>query len=136
MEKAIPIKTQIGFFENYRDGIILKRIDWKNCNITFHCNIVSNSIVDNVDNGEDYDSELTFVGVISLFHAEYDTYESIKNGFPMSNLNESIFEEIENSDYIKRLPIRADQGEVKHYCLSTYDDVFNIIAKSYICKLL
>ena len=50
---------------------------------------------------ENYDFKIQFNNVISLFHAEYDTYEVINKGFPKSEANESAFEIIENSNYAK-----------------------------------
>jgi hypothetical protein len=138
-EKAIPIKTPIGTFENYRDGIILKNIEWKHPQVIFYCNISNHAIKINGDNKvlKEYNFKIIFEGVISLFHAEYDTYEAIYRGFPKSGANESIFEIIENSNYIKNLPIRNEyKNKVNHYCLTTYDDVFDIIAKSYAIEVL
>ena len=71
-----------------------------------------------------------------MFQAEYDTYEAIIKGFPKPNDNISNFEIIENSYYIKTLPIRNYVKNVNHFCLSTCDDIFNIIAKEYIFELL
>ena len=47
MEKSIPIKTPIGIFENYRDSIILKNIEWKDRQIIFYCNISKHGIIPN-----------------------------------------------------------------------------------------
>ncbi|MDR1347708.1 MAG: hypothetical protein LBJ63_04655 [Prevotellaceae bacterium] len=142
MEKSLPIKTPIGVFENYRDGIILKSIEWKHPQMIFYCNISSHAIKNdkNIKLNKEYNFKIIFEDVISLFYAEYDTYEAIypgrkglkKYGYAKSKVSESIFEMIENSNYIKVLPVRNEYaGKVNHYCLTTYDDVFNIIAKSY-----
>ncbi|EMO42366.1 hypothetical protein [Leptospira noguchii] len=136
MEKAIAIKTPIGIFKNFRDGIILNRIEWKGSKIMFSCNITDNSIIGEIDRGQEYNFYIVFNEVISLFHSELDTYCAIENEFIKAEDSASIFEEIENSNYIKKLPIRLDWGEIRHYCLSTYDDIFNIIAKSYTFLLL
>jgi hypothetical protein len=147
MEKSLPIKTTIGIFENYRDGIILKNIEWKRPQMIFYCNISSRAIKndENIKSEKEYNFKIIFEDVISLFHAEYDTYEAIypgrkglkKYGFTKSRVNKSIFDMIENSNYIKILPMRNEYiGKVKHYCLITYDDVFNIIAKSYTIEFL
>ncbi|EMF43373.1 hypothetical protein MKU65_02945 [Leptospira interrogans] len=136
MEKAVPIKTPIGYFKNHRDGIILTNIQWSNSKIIFSCNITDNAILDATTKEKEYEFKLIFDGVISLFHAELDTYYQIEKDFQKPKATKSIFEEINNSDYIAKLPIRSDWGEVKHYCLSTYDDIFNILAKSYTFELL
>jgi hypothetical protein len=138
MEKSVPVKTAAGIFKNYRDGIILKHIEWKHRQMVFYCTI-SGHAIKNDENDREYNFKIIFEDVISLFHAEYDTYEAIcpgrkglkKYGYAKSKVNGSIFEMIENSNYIKVLPVRNEYvGKVKHYCLTAYDDVFNVIAKS------
>jgi hypothetical protein len=138
MEKAVPVKTFFGVFGNYRDIIILKNIEWKQNKVIFYCNISKHGITGNGNkkSPEDYNCRIIFDDVISLFHAEYDTYEAIKRGFPKSEISKSIFEIIENSNYVKNLPVRNEyKNKVTHYCLTTYDDVFNIIAKSYMIEI-
>jgi hypothetical protein len=134
-EKAIAINTPLGYFENYRNSIIIDKIEWNVPHITFFCNIGGNHI-SNKNDKEYVKFKITFKCVISLFQAEYDTYIAIIKGFPKSNENISNFEIIENSHYIKNLPIRNDVKNVNHYCLGTYDDIFNIIAKEYSFELL
>jgi hypothetical protein len=133
-EKATAINTPLGYFENYRDSIIIEKIEWNVPDITFFCNI-NGEHVSNKNDKEYIKFKIIFKYVISLFQAEYDTYEAIIKGFPKSNENISNFEIIENSHYIKNLPIRKDVKNVNHYCLSTYDDIFNIIATEYIFEL-
>ena len=134
-EKAVAVNTPLGYFENYRDSIIIEKIEWNVPNITFFCNINDKHISNKYDK-EYIKFKIIFKSVISLFQAEYDTYEAIDKWFPKSTKNVSNFEIIENSKYIKDLPIRTDVKNVKHYCLSTYDDVFNIIAEEYIFESL
>jgi hypothetical protein len=138
MEKSIPIKTVMGTFENYRDGIILKNIEWIPPQMIFYCNVSSHAIKNNENPDKKYyDFKIIFKNVISLFHAEYDTYEAIDKGFPKSIVNESVFEIIENSNYIKKLPVRSEYiDKINHYSLSTYDDVFDILATSYTIEML
>jgi hypothetical protein len=51
--------------------------------------------------------------------------------------NVSVFEIIENSNYIKNLSVRNDfKNKIQHYYLSTYDDVFNILAEKYVFELI
>jgi hypothetical protein len=138
MEKAVAIKTPVGNFNNYRDNIILKNIEWNCSKTTFYLNISKNGIENNrMDILDEYNFKITFYGIISLFHVEYDTYEGIINNNIKPNDNVSAFEIIEGSNYIKNLPIRNDRKDkIKHYYLSTYDDVFNILAEGYIFELL
>jgi hypothetical protein len=134
MEKAIPVKTPLGIFENYRDSIILKNIEWRHPQIIFYCVISGHGIINNENPKmlENYNFRIIFENVISLFHAEYGTYEAIDKGFTKSEVHRSVFEIIEDSNYVKNLPARNEyKNSVKHYCLTTYDDVFDIIAKSY-----
>lgn len=63
---------------------------------------------------KEYEFKLIFDGVISLFHAKLDTYYQIEKDFQKPKVTKSIFEEINNSDYIVKLPIRSDWGEVRH----------------------
>ncbi|MDR1340087.1 MAG: hypothetical protein LBK58_08565 [Prevotellaceae bacterium] len=147
IEKSVPVKTAVGIFENYRDGIILENIEWQHRQMVFYCTISSHAIKndENIKLDREYNFKIIFEDVISLFHAEYDTYEAIcpgrkglkKYGYAKPKVNGSIFEMIENSNYIKALPAREEYvGKVRHYCLTTYDDVFNIIAKSYTVEFL
>ena len=49
------------------------------------------------------------------------------------HLDGSSFDLIEDSTWLKSLPVREDfdKGIYRHYRLFTYDDVYNIIAVSY-----
>jgi hypothetical protein len=138
MEKAVVIQTPIGRFNGNRDGIIIKNIEWKPPQAVFCCNISKSGLLDgNEDSADCYDFKIRFRQVVSLFHAEYDTYEAIAKGFPKAGDSAGAFERIENSRYIKELPIRSEYAnKVKHYCLSTYDDVFDILAEDFTIELL
>ncbi|WP_419832589.1 hypothetical protein [Endozoicomonas atrinae] len=68
---------------------------------------------------------LTFEWVLSVKITELDTWESLRNWY-----NESSFDEVANSSWL------AEHGgkvtpEYKHYILLTYDDVVEVICKSY-----
>ena len=78
--------------------------------------------------GEDY--TLTFRQVLAYFTCELDTYENLAE---TGHLNRSSFDLIEDSTWLKSLPVREDfnKGIYQHYRLFTYDDVYNIIAVSY-----
>ncbi len=59
---------------------------------------------------------------------EIDTYESLENDDYCSS-----FDEIIDSDYLNKLPLRKDfdKSIYKYFRLFTYDVVFNIIAVNF-----
>lgn len=69
---------------------------------------------------------LTFKSVIAYFSCELDTYKNL------SRIG-GCFGVIENSESLKKLPVRGDfdKTEYKHYRVCTYDFVFDIFAKSF-----
>ena len=73
---------------------------------------------------------LTFRQVLAYFTCELDTYENMAG---TEYLDGSSFDLIEDSTWLKSLPVREDfdKGIYRHYRLFTYDDVYNIIAVSY-----
>jgi len=73
---------------------------------------------------------LTFRRVLAYFACELDTYENLAG---MGHLDGSSFDLIEDSTWLKSLPVREDFDKdiYRHYRLFTYDDVYNIIAVSY-----
>ena len=68
--------------------------------------------------------------VLAYFACELGTYENLAG---MGHLDGSSFDLIEDSTWLKSLPVREDfdKGIYRHYRLFTYDDVYNIIAVSY-----
>ena len=68
--------------------------------------------------------------MLAYFACELDTYESLAG---TEYLDGSSFDLIEDSTWLKSLPVREDfdKGIYRHYRLFTYDDVYNIIAVSY-----
>lgn len=73
---------------------------------------------------------LTFRRVLAYFACELDTYENLAG---MGHLDGSSFDLIEDSTWLKSLPVREDFDKdiYRHYRLFTYDDVYYIIAVSY-----
>ena len=73
---------------------------------------------------------LTFRQVLACFTCELDTYENLAE---TGHLDDSSFDLIEDSTWLKSLSVREDfdKGIYRHYRLFTYDDVYNIIAVSY-----
>lgn len=76
---------------------------------------------------------LTFHNVIACFSCEIDTYFNIRLNKGVKGMVNSDFNLIENSRWLKELPIRKDfdKSIYKHYQVLTYDYVFNVIAESY-----
>ena len=68
--------------------------------------------------------------MLAYFACELDTYENLAG---MGHLDGSSFDLIEDSTWLKSLPVREDFDKdiYRHYRLFTYDDVYNIIAVSY-----
>lgn len=132
MEKAIAIDTCLGIL-NGRDCVYLdqmKRDDLDN--LTFTGNINGHLISQHRDEKEWFSYTLTFRRVLAFFACELDTYENMAG---LEHLDDSSFDLIENSSWLKSMPVREDFDKdiYQHYRLFTYDDVYNIIAVS--CKL-
>ena len=68
---------------------------------------------------------LQFSGVLASRVTELDTWESQKNWY-----NDSSFDEIENSEWIATLGGKIGP-EHRHFIVSTYDDVIEVIATDY-----
>ncbi|MDR2350673.1 MAG: hypothetical protein LBF41_08675 [Deltaproteobacteria bacterium] len=84
----------------------------------------------------DVDFKVKFHGILSLFQAKYDTYEEMDKIYVKPKSSVSAFEIIHNSNYIKKLPAtKAVKRNMKHYRLSTIDDVFNILAEGHEFKV-
>ena len=64
---------------------------------------------------------------LAYFACELDTYENLAG---TGHLGGSSFDLIEDSSWLKSLPVREDFDK-NSYRLFTYDDVYNIIAVSY-----
>ena len=73
-------------------------------------------------------NNLTFTG--AYFTCELDTYENLAG---TEYLDGSSFDLIEDSSWLKSLPVREDSDKsfYRHYRLFTYDNVYHIIAVSY-----
>lgn len=74
--------------------------------------------------------KLKFKRVLAYFSCKMDTYELLAG---TDHLDSSDFDVIEESSWLKSLPVRSDfdKNIYKHYHLFTYDVVYNIIAVSY-----
>lgn len=130
MEKATAVHTCLGVL-NGRDCIYLdqmKRDDRDN--LIFTGDINGHLVSQHRDEKRWFPYTLTFQRVLAYFACELDTYENLTG---TGHLDGSSFDLIEDSSWLKSLPVREDfdKGIYRHYRLFTYDDVYNIIAASY-----
>ena len=132
MEKATAVNTCLGVLMG-RDCIYLDQVkqDALN-NLTFTGDIDGHLISQHRDEKDWFPYTLTFRRVLAYFSCELDTY---KNMAGTEYIAGSSFDLIEDSTWLKSLPVREDfdKGIYRHYRLFTYDDVYNIIAVSYEC---
>ena len=130
MEKATAVNTCLGVLKG-RDCIYLDQVKQDDLNnLTFIGDINGHLISQHRDEKDWFPYTLTFRRVLAYFACELDTYENLAETGP---LNRSSFDLIEDSTWLKSLPVREDfnKGIYQHYRLFTYDDVYNIIAVSY-----
>ncbi|MEV7972249.1 hypothetical protein [Cellulomonas sp. NPDC089187] len=128
-ERAVPVSTDLGVFGFWRNTIIVERVEWEGRTITLTCDIHTSHLTGYTGTAEDIQATITFTGVVSMFHAELDTYEAIPaSAFTVGPDPQSDLERIEGSRYRERLPIRPDWAPVEHFRLWSYDDVFDVLA--------
>ena len=127
MEKATAVNTCLGVLMG-RDCIYLDQVkqDALN-NLTFTGDINGHLISQHRDEKDWFPYTLTFRQVLAYFTCELDTYENMAG---TEYLDGSSFDLIEDSTWLKSLPVREDFDK-GIYRLFTYDDVYNIIAVSY-----
>ena len=130
MDKATAVNTCLGVLKG-RDCIYLDKVERDGLNnLTFTGDINGHLISQHRDEKDWFRYTLTFRQVLAYFACELGTYENLaKTG----HLKRSSFDLIEDSTWLKSLPVREDfdKGIYRHYRLFTYDDVYNIIAVSY-----
>ena len=126
MEKAVPIETNVGVL-NGRDCIFLDTVvqEEHNGTLVFKGDINGN-LIEKAKGWMPY--TLTFTGVLACFYCELDTYNNLINTNEL--VENSSFDLMENSVWLKSLPVRDDydKSKYKHYRLFTYDVVYDIIA--------
>lgn len=130
MEKAIAIDTSLGVL-NGRDCVYLDQMKRDDLDtLTFTGDINGHLVSQHRDEKDWFLYTLTFQRVLAYFACELDTYENMAGS---GHLNDSSFDLIEDSSWLKSLPVREDLDKniYQHYRLFTYDDVYNIIAVSY-----
>ena len=130
MEKATAVNTCLGVLKG-RDCIYLDQVKQDGLNnLTFTGDINGHLVSQHRDEKDWFPYTLTFRRVLAYFSCELDTY---KNMAGTEYIAGSSFDLIEDSTWLKSLPVREDfdKGIYRHYRLFTYDDVYNIIAVSY-----
>lgn len=130
MEKVTAVITCLGFLKG-RDCIYLDQVKRDSLNnLTFTGDINGNLVSLHRNEKDWFSYTLTFRQVLAYFACELDTYEKLTE---TGCLNRSSFDLIEDSTWLKSLPVREDFNKdiYRHYRLFTYDDVYNIIAVSY-----
>ena len=120
-----PIETEYGTL-NGRDSIFLDEISLTNRTNHLHLNGEFNGSLCSKPTFEKWiPYELTFEWVLASKITELDTWESMRNWY-----NETSFDEIAGSDWLKDLGGKITP-EYKHYIILTYDDVVEVVCKSY-----
>lgn len=136
MKKSKAIETELGILHG-RDCIYLDSVEQDDCsNLIFIGEINSNLVLKKISERAFIPYILTFEGEIAHFSCELDTYGNLEYENRIDEddyIYESSFDLIDNSVWLDSLPIREDfdKSEYKHYHLSTYDIVYDIIATSY-----
>ena len=130
MEKVTAVSTCLVFLKG-RDCIYLDQVKRDSLNnLTFTGDINGNLVSLHRNEKDWFSYTLTFRQVLAYFACELDTYEKLTETWC---LNRSSFDLIEDSTWLKSLPVREDfdKGIYRHYRLFTCDDVYNIIAATY-----
>ena len=130
MGKTTAVNTCLGVLKG-RDCIYLNQVKRDSLgNLTFTGDINGHLISQHRDEKDWFPYTITFRQVLAYFTCELDTYENLAG---TECLDGSSFDLIENSNWLKSLPVREDfhKDIYRHYRLFTYDDVYNIIAVSY-----
>lgn len=133
MEKATAVNTCLGVLYG-RDCIFLDQMKGDDRdNLTFMGEINGHLVSRCSGVKRWFPYALTFQRVLAYFACELDTYENLAGTGYLGHLDGSSFDLIEDSSWLKSLPVREDfdKNRYRHYRLFTYDDVFNIIAVSY-----
>ena len=133
MERPVAIETCLGELR-FRDCIFLDSVRQdERGDLTFSGEINADLTSKGRENRQGkkwIPYTLTFQRVCACFSCELDTYENLVGNGAFAG---SDFDVIENSQWLKALPVRKDfpKESCKHYRLFTYDMVYHIIAASY-----
>lgn len=129
MQVSKPIKTDYGSLHG-RDAIHLDEIQFENgTNRPRLRGEFSAALCEDPPDGDWIPFDLLFDGVLVSHVTELDTWESKRDWY-----NKSSFDEIEHSAWLASMAgkITADH---KHYIVSTYDYVVEVISKGFTLSL-
>lgn len=136
-ELYMPIQTIFGVLVG-RDAISLNNTHWDGANLTLR--ISMNGRLGSNPKNEFCDCILSFTEVVAFTVTEFDTWHhqiDIVEDADIYEVNSgsdsSSFDEVLNSMWIKRWTNAASQ-HYHHYCLGTYDNVFNIICQEFVLE--
>ena len=139
---VVPIETELGFI-NYRDTIHLDKVesgggDWIFIGEFFADHLTNYHGPKSADTHkfEGVPFKFVFKGVQTIFTYDVDLFcdSFIKELRSYDYIWVSSFFKVENSGFLKNFPIRDDgykKDEFKHFCLATYDTIFEMIAHDY-----
>ena len=131
------IETDFGILAA-RDAITLNDTYYDGANLTL--GISMNGRLGSIPKNEFRDYRLYFADVIAFTVTELDTWHHQIDIIEDSSVYEvssgsdsSSFDEVINSIWMEKW-INQDLRQYHHYCLGTYDNVFNIICQNYILE--
>ena len=128
MSKVHPIKTEFGFL-NGRDCIYLDSLSFSNRTNALHLKgEINGSLCSEAPSEKWIVYELTFEGVLASKITELDTWESQKDWY-----SESCFDLVERSKWKNMLGGKVTDNH-QQYIVSTYDDIIEVVCKSYSLK--
>ncbi len=130
MEKVYIIKDDTLGMLSGRDCIYINSVTQNDVGELILKGEINGNLADKIKLTKWIPFNLAFHNIIAYFSCEIDTYFNICFD---KNIINSDFNLLENSEWLKTLPIRKDfdKSKYKHYQVYTYDCVFNIIAESY-----
>ena len=120
-----PIETEYGVLEG-RDSIFLDEVSLSNRTNHLHLKGEFNgNLCSKPAFAKRIPFKLTFEWVIVSKITELDTWESQRNWY-----NETSFDEIAESDWLNKFGCKKTH-EYRHFIILTYDDVIEVVCKSY-----
>ena len=122
---AKPIETKYGFLEG-RDSIFLDEISFTNGTNHLHMKgSINGSLCSKPVSEKWIPYELTFEWIVASKITGLDAWESQKNWY-----NETSFDEILESNWLKEVAC-ANSKEHKQFIILTYDDVVEVVCRSF-----
>jgi len=123
---SVPIDIGLGVI-NGRDSIYLNTIEFSNRTNHLHISGEINGDLCSKPSAEKWiPYEIKFEWIIANKITELDTWESQQNWY-----NTSSFDLIENSEWLEKLGGQKLHNDHKHIIILTYDDVIELVCKSY-----